>query len=125
MDLSPRKPRHIENEEVPGSWALLRDRLRPRSKRRYKLPSLVAYLMNVTILYSISRQSEARKITDLYFNPPLDRVGMLQWEKFDNIVKQGHAHGAEVLSAMSAAELEPFLPRSRRPDPVAAARAGE
>jgi hypothetical protein len=31
----------------------------------------VAYLMNITILYSISRQREGRRLTDLYFNPPL------------------------------------------------------
>ena len=31
----------------------------------------MAYLMNVTILYSMSRQGEARRLTDLYFNPPL------------------------------------------------------
>jgi NTE family protein len=111
IDLSFRKSRRIEHEEVPGSWTLLRDRLRPRAKRRYKFPSLVSYLMNVTILYSTSRQREAQKLTDLYFNPPLERVGMLQWEKFDDIVKQGHAHGVDVLSALSEAEMKPFAPR--------------
>ncbi len=82
---------------MPGTWALLRDRLRPRGKRRYRLPSLVAYLMNVTILYSSSRQRQSRQLTDLYFNPPLHRVGMLQWHRFDSIVAQGLAHGQQVL----------------------------
>ena len=75
-------------------------------------PSLVAYLMNVTLLYSTSRQRESRKLTDLYFNPPLQRVGMLQWKKFDSIVAQGHAHGAEVLDALPAHALEPFRPHA-------------
>ncbi len=109
VDLSFRKPRRIEHDEVPGTWALLRDRLRPRSKRHYKFPSLMSYLMNVTILYSTSRQRESQRLTDLYFNPPLERVGMLQWDKFDSIVAQGHAHGVEVLSALGEAELKPFL----------------
>ena len=86
------------------------DRLRPRHKRRYKFPSLVSYLMNVTILYSTSRQRESKKLTDLYFNPPLERVGMLQWEKFGTIVEQGHTHGVAVLSALGAAELKFFAP---------------
>lgn len=117
VDLSLRKRRRIEHDEVPGSWALLFDRLRPRHKRRYKFPSLVSYLMNVTILYSTSRQRESEKLTDVYFNPPLERVGMLQWEKFDSIVKQGHAHGVEVLSALAADELESLKPvRVHRPD---------
>jgi NTE family protein len=91
---------------------LLRDRLRPRSQRRYRFPSLVSYLMNVTILYSTSRQRESQALTDLYFNPPLDRVGMLQWEKFDHIVERGLTHGREVLLAQSEETLKPFRLRA-------------
>ena len=109
VDLSLRKPRRIELDEVPGSWALLRDRFRPRKQRRYKLPSLVAYLMNVTILYSNSRQHQAQKQTDLHFNPPLERVGMLQWNKFDSIVEQGQAHAVGVLDGLPADGLAPYL----------------
>ena len=97
VDLSFRKNPTQDLEEVPGTWALLRDRLRPRRKRRYRLPSLVSYLMNVTILYSTSRQRQSQRLTDVCFNPPLDRVGMLQWSKFDDIVAQGHAHAVAVL----------------------------
>jgi NTE family protein len=99
VDLNFKKPRRMEFDDVPGTWALLRDRLRPRAKQRYKLPALSAYLLNVTILYSMSRQREARRLTDVYFNPPLDRVGMLQWNRFDHIVAQGYAHAREVLAA--------------------------
>jgi len=102
VDLNSRKPRRMEFDEVPGTWALLRDRLRPRAKRRYKLPSLPAYLLNVTILYSMSRQHHARLQTDLYFNPPMDRVGLLEWKRFDQIVAQGYAHAVEVLKAREA-----------------------
>ncbi len=112
VDLSFRKPRRIELDEVPGAWALLRDRLRPRRRRRYRLPSLMSYLMNVTILYSASRQRQSQRLTDLYFNPPLERVGMLQWERFDSIVEQGHAHGAEVLDAMAGPALQAFRPHA-------------
>jgi hypothetical protein len=50
-----RRTRRIELDELPGSWALLRDRFRPRGSRRFRLPSLTAYLMNVTVLYSSRR----------------------------------------------------------------------
>lgn len=108
VELNLKQRRRIEHDEVPGSWTLLRDRLRPYSKRRYKFPSLVAYLMNVTILYSTSQHRESKKLTDLYFNPPLERVGMLQWEKFDTIVEQGYAHGLDVLSKLDATRTPPF-----------------
>jgi NTE family protein len=103
VDLGVRNPRRLEFDDVPGSWTLLMDKLRPRSKRRFRLPSLISYLLNVTILYSISRQEEARRLTDLYFNPPLHNVGLLQWARFDSIVRQGEQHAAEVLGALEPA----------------------
>ena len=100
VDLNFRKPRRIELDDIPTSWALLRDKLRPRAQRRYKLPSLASYLMQVTILYSMSRQRQSQQLTDLYFNPPMDRVGMLQWNRFEQIVQQGYAHGIQVLDGL-------------------------
>ena len=114
-DLQGQKPRRIELDEVPGPWALLRDRLRPRRLRRYRFPSLVGYLMNVTVMYSTSRQRTSRKLTDLHFNPPLPRVGMLQWNKFNHIVEQGLAHGREVLEALPEASLDRFRPLPVKP----------
>ena len=64
----------------------------------------MAYLLNVTILYSTSRQQQLRQLTDLYFSPPLYRVGLLQWSRFDRIVAQGHDHAIEVLGGLSTAQ---------------------
>jgi NTE family protein len=101
VDLGARNPRRLDFDQVPDAWTLLRDRLRPRSKRRYRLPSLTAYLLNVNILYSTSRQQQLRQLTDLYFSPPLHRIGLLQWSRFDEIETQGHDHAAEVLGGLS------------------------
>ncbi len=106
VDLDFRKPRRIEVPEAPSSWALLRDRFRSRAQRRHKFPSMMAYLMNVTILYSTSRQREVQRLTDLCFSPPLERVGMLQWKKFDTIVAQGRAHAEQVLDGLGPQRLE-------------------
>ena len=55
-------------------------------------------------MYSISRQDEARRLTDLHFNPPLHKVGLLQWERFDAIVRQGEEHAVEVLGRLDAGQ---------------------
>lgn len=99
VDLGSNKARRFEFDEVPGSLALLRDKLRPRAKQRFRLPALSALLMNVTVLYSTSRQRQVRKLIDLYFNPPLQRIGMLQWSRFDELVQIGYEHACEVLDA--------------------------
>lgn len=108
VDLSLRKPRRIDHEHVPDAWELLRDRLRPKLRRKYRFPSLTSYLMNVTVLYSTSRQRQSKRLTDLHFNPPLERVGMLQWDKFDGIVAQGREHALQVLAAMGPQALSPY-----------------
>jgi NTE family protein len=103
VDLSVRSGRKHEFDEVPGSLALLLDRLKPRAQQRYRLPTLIAYLLNITILYSASRQDEGERLTDLYLKPPLHRVGLLQWSRFDDVVRQGHEHAVEVLDALPPA----------------------
>jgi NTE family protein len=104
VDLNNSKVRRIEIDEVPSPWQLLRDRFRPRKSRRYRLPSLAVLLINTTILYSTSRQKQAKALTDIYFNPPLDRVGMLDWHSFDKVVEQGYAHAKEILTATAKTE---------------------
>jgi NTE family protein len=102
VDLSTTKARRLEIDEVPSGWALLIDRFRPRKSRRYRLPSLPNLLVNSTVLYSMSRQQEARAATDLYFNPQLERVGMLDWKRFDEVFRQGYEHAREVLDQPQA-----------------------
>jgi len=74
--------------------------------------------LNITILYSISRQDQTRRLTDLYFNPPLKRVGLLQWAKFDEIVRQGEQYAIEVIDALNEtdrARLGLTIPAGRHP----------
>ncbi len=104
VDLGQRQGRRVRLDEMPGPWALFRDRLRPRRARRYRLPSLPTLLLNSTILYSVSRQDEARRLTDVYLNPPLFKVGLLQWKRFDSIVRQGLDHAREVLAQPEVAQ---------------------
>lgn len=110
VDLGVPQAKPLAIDEVPGNWALLRDRLRPPHRRRYRLPTLMSYLLNVTVLYSESRQADAKRLTDLYFNPPLYKVGMLEWSRFDQIVRQGEQHAVEVLGRLSDAERAAFSP---------------
>jgi NTE family protein len=109
VDLSSTKTRRLEIDEVPGGWALLVDRFRSRKSRRYRLPSLPNLLINSTVLYSMSRQQEARAATNLYFNPQLERVGMLDWKRFDEVVRLGYEHAREVLEQARPAPPHPPL----------------
>jgi NTE family protein len=101
VNLTMRTDVQVPEGELPGNISLWRDRLRRPAQRRFSLPSLPTYLMTVTGLYSMSRQPKARQDCDLYFHPPLERVGLLQWKQIDQIVARGHAHGQEILAQLS------------------------
>jgi NTE family protein len=108
VDLASRKERKYEHDEVPGTLALLRDRLRSRKRRKYRLPGLGAILMGTTILYSESRREEAKQSVDIYINPDVGGVALLDWTAFDRIVELGYRRAKEILSSMSERELAPF-----------------
>jgi NTE family protein len=98
VDLFTHRLRTLSFDEVPGPWQLLRDRLRPRKQRRYKLPSLIAYLLNNTILYSHARKARDAGLADVLLQPPLDRVGLLHWARLDGIVQQGYDYTRQRLA---------------------------
>jgi NTE family protein len=104
VDLSSRKARPYEHDEVPGSLTLLRDGLRGR-KRKYRLPSLGTVMMTSNLLYSESRREQARSQVDVYINPDLAGVAVLDWKSFDRITKTGYESARQVLAAMSEEEL--------------------
>jgi NTE family protein len=113
IDLSRPNVRKYDFDELPGTWELLWDRLRPRKRRRFRLPTLGALLMRTTILYSESRGEKARETVDLYLNPALDRVGLLDWKGCDRIVQLGYDYAKRELASMDDAELAPYVNRLR------------
>ena len=49
-------------------------------------------------------------MTDVCFNPPLDRVGLLEWNRFDTFVQQDYEHAVAVLAPPEVTEA---FPRAR------------
>jgi NTE family protein len=108
VDLLTDRIRKVDFEWVPGTLALLADRLRPRRKRHYDLPSLSEMLLNGTVLQSIGRQRDMRARADLCLRPRLNRVRLLEWHKFDSLVQDGYESTMKDLSLFDPAELARF-----------------
>lgn len=121
VDLARRAPRKFEFEEIPGTWELLLDRFRPRKRQRYRLPTLGAVLMGTTILYSESRREQARRSVDIYLNPELAGVGLLDWKAFDRIVELGYQHARNVLESLPQHELALYRNDPTESEPAEAA----
>jgi NTE family protein len=105
IDLARDKTRTYDFADVPSPWQLLVDGFRNYKKRRFRLPSLGAIMMETTILYSTSRQGQARRSVDVYMRPDLGRIGLLDWAAFDRIVDIGYQHAREVIAALAPEQL--------------------
>lgn len=105
VDLAIEKPYRLTVDAVPSPRALLGDRFRPKSAKKYRFPSLVSIMLNATLLNSASRRTETKRHIDLYFNPDLRRFGLMNWAAFDAIVAGGYEHACQVLGQLSEEEL--------------------
>jgi NTE family protein len=108
VDLSTNHGHTFAIDRVPGTLVLLCDKLRPRSKRRYHLPSVPETLLASSFVTSISKQKATRKFVDLLFRPRISRVGLLEWKRYDDIVAIGYNHANEVLAGLSDEKRKPF-----------------
>lgn len=102
-DLMRDRVRKFDLSETPSSGALALDRLRPRAKRRYRLPNLASIMLSVSILNSQSRLAASRAHTDLCFTPDLGRIGMLDWGAFDKVVDAGHRQAQRTMADLPEA----------------------
>lgn len=108
VDLAIETQMNYDLDEAPGTWALLRDRLRPRAKRRYALPTIPETMVNSTFISSIAKQQAMCRLCDILFQPRIADVGLLEWRRYDDIVAAGYAHAKDVLAKLSDEQLAAF-----------------
>ena len=105
VDFFSKKNYKLDFSETPDAYALVMDRLRPKRKRKYRMPSIVSILLNANLLYSYARRKESLKHLDLYFNPQVAKFGFTNWAAFDKILEEGYQHAKERLSALGEEEI--------------------
>lgn len=99
-------------DDVSG-WAVLRSKLLPFG-RRVKAPSLLGTLMRATSLASKSLMEEAERYADLVVTYPTTEVTSLEFDRYPEMIENGHRHGGQVLDAW----LAEARPSRRRALPV-------
>ena len=98
VDVSSRHTRRVDYEETPGSWAVLRGRWLPFT-RRYRVPSLATLILRSTEIGSLAQARQRRASADLLISPPVSKFRMTDVSAFDPIVEVGYSHGLEALRA--------------------------
>jgi NTE family protein len=105
VDLLGDRVRTCEVDRVPGAGRYLLDRLRPRSKWRYRIPTLPETLLAATVIGSQAKQRMMRTRVDLHLTPDVTGVGLLDWRKCDAIIEAGYAHTLRRLERLTSEQL--------------------
>jgi NTE family protein len=66
-------------------WSLIWDRMRGS-------PSIISILMRAGTVGSSAQRRVAQEQADLLFEPPLEGIGMRDWQSFDRAIEQGYVH---------------------------------
>jgi len=81
-----------------SGWRVLRERL-ARVARRASVPSMYQLLWRATVLNSVHRQDEVRRMSDFYVNPGLDDIEIFDFKEFDRAIEAGYRATVEALSS--------------------------
>lgn len=65
-------------------------------------------LITSSFISSLSKQKTMRKFADLLFQPRIERVGLLEWKRYADIVATGYDHARQLLAAESEDKLKAF-----------------
>jgi predicted acylesterase/phospholipase RssA/CRP-like cAMP-binding protein len=101
VDLAVDALHGTEHASVPSSMEYLRDRLIP-GRQTGEAPTLSRVIMQITTMASRKEVQSARKLADLYLNPPLGSYDFLDWEKMREIAEVGYRDALPQIKAWLA-----------------------
>jgi NTE family protein len=94
-------------------------------------PSIISILMRSGTVGSEAQRRLVRDHADLLFEPPLEGLGIRDWQKFERAVEEGYEHAATVIEkkglpfTQSWAQRPDGIPKLDPNAPVLAAAAAE
>lgn len=91
VDLAVNRDDHAEHRSIPGVLEYLKDRLMP-GDRTIEAPTVSRVILQITTMASRREARNARKLADLYLNPPLGNHDFLDWSSMRQIADIGYRH---------------------------------
>jgi predicted acylesterase/phospholipase RssA/CRP-like cAMP-binding protein len=81
--------------KVPDSLELLKYKL---TRKEIKVPSMMTLLMESMVLSSYSKYAEIIQKADLHLQPPVAKIGLMQWHKYKELIEIGEKYTREKLT---------------------------
>lgn len=98
VKVSPESEAAFTAERVPSPWEVLRSRFTPGAMP-VRFPSLFEVAMRASTLTSVHREKVTMADADLCLYPPINRFGLLDFDRLDAIVETGYAYTREMLQS--------------------------
>jgi NTE family protein len=80
-----------------SGWRVLREKF-GRIAGRASVPSMYKLLWRATVLNSVHRSEEVKRMSDVYIQAGLDDVEIFDWKEFDRAIEAGYRATVEALS---------------------------
>ncbi len=102
VDVSSRRLYHVEYDEVPSPWQVLRGRLLPFGHRP-RVPGLVSVLLKSTEIGTMEKVRTLGEQADLLLRPPVSKFSFTDVRNYEKIVTAGYDYAAKQLANWPAA----------------------
>ena len=96
VDVSSQRTYTVDYTDVPSPWSVVGRRLLP-GMRSHRVPGVISILMKSAEIGNAARMRQHAANADLLLRPPVDRFGLTDVRRFDELVETGYRHTAEVL----------------------------
>ncbi|MDX1912563.1 MAG: cyclic nucleotide-binding and patatin-like phospholipase domain-containing protein [Saprospiraceae bacterium] len=100
--LSAQSPRLVDIKTIPSAWDIFLNIF--TKKHRYRLPKMPALLMNSLTLNSVQKQENTKKQVSMYLEMDLRSYGLLDWQKWREVIEKGYQQTCAFLENMPQAE---------------------
>ncbi len=91
VDVSSDEDLSVDYDSLPTGWQMLSRKIL-RKKTQSAVPNILDILMRSTVLYSVHKMEQSRRDADLYIRPPVEQVGLLEFDGLEKLAEIGYRH---------------------------------
>lgn len=96
VTLQSTKKYELNYDVVPDSWEYFKQKF--VSKKSLKVPTITSIIMESMVLASYSKYNEATEKADLNLHPPVNKIGLLDWDAYEEMVEIGQKYAESRLT---------------------------
>jgi NTE family protein len=98
VDLSADQDVSYEQKQLPTAWEYIKSRIRSKEAGQ-DVPTLHRVILQSTMLGSRREVQAARRLADLFLNPPTAEFDLLDWQRFHTICEVGYRYAKTRVTA--------------------------